>query len=302
MSLSTNTRKNSGRGASRRRALSARAIFAGPGLLYITAFMTIPLIRIFVYSFFTRGRFGGVVWEFTLANYSRLFESVYVNVFISSVVIAGTTTLLALVLGYPTAYAITRLPPKWRTIALILVVLPFWTNFLIRTYAWIILLNSEGPVNSTLVSLGIIGAPLGLLYTPGAVIVGLLYAYLPLVVLPIYASLERADRQLLEAASNLGANRFRTFIDITLPLSLPGAMIGAIFVFVPSLGNFVVPELLGGGKTVMVGNLIRDQFLEARDWPFGAVIALFTVGLLVLLFAVQAAIARKINGKQVSHA
>ncbi len=244
MSSSTNTRKNSGRGASRRHALSARAIFAGPGLLYITAFMTIPLILIFVYSFFTRGRFGGVVWEFTLENYSRLFESVYVNVFISSVVIAGTTTLLALILGYPTAYAITRLPPRWRTIALVLVVLPFWTNFLIRTYAWIILLNSEGPVNSTLVSLGIIGAPLGLLYTPGAVIVGLLYAYLPLVVLPIYASLER----------------------------------------------------------VMVGNLIRDQFLEARDWPFGAVIALFVVGLLVLLFALQAAIARKINGKAVSRA
>lgn len=302
MPTSTKSRKNSGRDATQRRALSARAIFAGPGLLYITIFMSVPLVLIFVYSFFTRGRFGGIVWEFTLENYSRLFESVYINVFVSSIAIAGTTTILALLLGYPTAYAITRLPPKWRTIALVLVVLPFWTNFLIRTYAWIILLNSEGPVNSTLLTLGIIGAPLNLLYTPGAVIVGLLYAYLPLVVLPIYASLERADRQLLEAASNLGANRFRAFFDVTLPLSLPGAMIGAIFVFVPSLGNFVVPELLGGGKTVMVGNLIRDQFLEARDWPFGAVIALSVVALLVVLFAIQAAIARRINGKQVTRA
>lgn len=260
--------------------------------------MTIPLLLIVVYSFFTRGRFGGIVWEFTLDNYGRLFEPVYLKVFGTSVLIAGITTILALLIGYPTAYAITRLSPKWRTVALVMVVLPFWTNFLIRTYAWIILLNSEGPVNSSLVNMGIIGAPIGLLYTPGAVVIGLLYAYLPLVVLPVYASIERLDRQLLEAASNLGASRIRTFFDVTLPLTLPGVMIGAIFVFVPSLGNFVVPELLGGGKTVMVGNLIRDQFLEARDWPFGSVIALFVIALLVILFAIQAAISRRINGKQ----
>lgn len=296
------TSEASGRGATKHRALSARTprwVFAGPGLLYITAFMSIPLLLIFVYSFLTRGRFGGIVWEFTFDNYARLFEPVYLKVFGTSIVIAGATTILAIAVGYPTAYAITRLPTKWRTVALVLVVLPFWTNFLIRTYAWIILLNSEGPVNQTLISLGVIGAPIGLLYTPGAVIVGLLYAYLPLVILPVYASIERLDRQLLEAASNLGASRIRTFLDVTLPLTLPGTMIGAIFVFVPSLGNFVVPELLGGGKTVMVGNLIRDQFLEARDWPFGAVIALFVVALLVALFALQAAISRRINGKQV---
>lgn len=275
-------------------------MFAGPGLLYITVFMTLPLLLILTYTFFTRGRFGGVVWDFTLDNYGRAFEPVYLKVFGTSMLIAGITTVLALLLGYPTAYAITRLSPKWRTVALVLVVLPFWTNFLIRTYAWIILLNSEGPLNRALLDLGIIGAPLGLLYTPGAVIVGLLYAYLPLVVLPVYASIERVDRQLLEAARNLGAGRARTFLDVTLPLTLPGVMIGAIFVFVPSMGNFVVPELLGGGKTVMVGNLIRDQFLEARDWPFGSVIALFVVGLLVALFALQAAIARRINGKKVA--
>ncbi len=292
--------QTSERGASGRRALSARTVFAGPGLLYITVFMTLPLLLILTYTFFTRGRFGGVVWDFTLDNYGRAFEPVYLKVFGTSMLIAGITTVLALLLGYPTAYAITRLSPKWRTVALVLVVLPFWTNFLIRTYAWIILLNSEGPLNRALLDLGIIGAPLGLLYTPGAVIVGLLYAYLPLVVLPVYASIERVDRQLLEAARNLGAGRARTFLDVTLPLTLPGVMIGAIFVFVPSMGNFVVPELLGGGKTVMVGNLIRDQFLEARDWPFGSVIALFVVGLLVALFALQAAIARRINGKKVA--
>lgn len=298
----TTVTRDSGRGASRRRALSARAVFAGPGLLYITAFMTLPLLLILVYSFFERGRFGGITWTFTLDNYGRIFEPVYVKVFLTSIGIAGATTVLALLLGYPTAYAIARLPRRWRTVALVLVVLPFWTNFLIRTYAWIILLNSEGPLNSALVDLGIVAEPIGLLYTPGAVIVGLLYAYLPLVVLPVYASIERQDPQLLEAARNLGASRTRAFLDVTLPLTLPGVMIGAIFVFVPSLGNFVVPELLGGGKTVMVGNLIRDQFLEARDWPFGAVIALFVVGMLVGLFALQAAISRRINGKQVARA
>jgi spermidine/putrescine transport system permease protein len=293
----TAARSASGRGATRRRALNARAIFAGPGLLYITLFMTIPVVLVLVYSFFQRGRFGGVVWEFTFENYARAFEPVYVNVFTESLLIAGTTTVLALLIGYPAAYAIARLPRKWRTIALVLVVLPFWTNFLIRTYAWIVLLNSEGLLNRALVDIGFISAPLGLLYTPGAVIVGLLYAYIPLVILPVYASVERLDRQLLEAASNLGASRARVFFDITLPLTLPGAMIGAIFVFVPSMGNFVVPELLGGGKTVMVGNLIRDQFLETRDWPFGAVLALFVIALLVILFALQAYISRRINGR-----
>jgi spermidine/putrescine transport system permease protein len=295
--VTTTEVRSSGRGASRRRALSARAVFAGPGLLYVTLFMSLPLLLILVYSFLNRGRFGGIVWEFTFENYARAFEPVYLKVFTTSIVIAGVTTVLALALGYPTAYAITRLSPRWRTVALVLVVLPFWTNFLIRTYAWIVLLNTEGPVNSALVDLGIIGAPIGLLYTPGAVVVGLLYAYLPLVVLPVYASIERVDRQLIEAATNLGASRTRAFLDVTLPLTLPGAMIGAIFVFVPSLGNFVVPELLGGGKTVMVGNLIRDQFLEARDWPFGSVFALFVVALLVALFALQAVISRRINGR-----
>ncbi|MFM7147491.1 MAG: ABC transporter permease, partial [Actinomycetales bacterium] len=280
----------------RRRALLSRAVFTGPGLLYVTAFMTIPLLIIAVYSFLNRGRFGGVKFEPTLENYLRAFEPVYLSVFGNSLLIASITTVLALLIGYPAAMAIARLPRRWRTVALVLVVLSFWSNFLIRTYAWIILLNSQGPINSALVSWGILGTPLDLLYNRGAVVVGLLYAYLPLMILPVYASIERLDPQLGEAAANLGASRIRVFLDVTLPLTLPGALIGAIFVFVPSLGNFVVPELLGGGKTVMVGNLIRDQFLEARDWPFGAVIALIVVALLVGLFAVQARVSRAING------
>jgi spermidine/putrescine transport system permease protein len=293
--VSTTTRE-SGRGASGRRALLGRAVFAGPGLVYVTLFMTVPLLIVASYAFLKRGRFGGVQPEFSLDAFSKALDSVYLSILGNSVLIAAMTTVLALALGYPTAYAIARLPRQWRTIALVLVVLPFWSNFLIRTYAWIVLLNSEGPINSTLVNLGVVGAPLELLYNRGAVVVGLLYAYLPLVILPVYAAIERLDPQLQEAARNLGASKLRTFLDVTLPLTLPGAMIGAIFVFVPSLGNFVVPELLGGGKSEMIGNLIRDQFLVARNWPFGAVLALSMVAFLVLLFAIQAMVSRRING------
>jgi spermidine/putrescine transport system permease protein len=286
-----------GRGAERRRALGARFIFLGPGLFYVTLFMAIPMVLVLSYAFLTRGRFGGVQMEFTLENFSRVLDSIYLSVIGESILIAAITTILALLIGYPTAYAISRLPRKWRNIALVMVVLPFWTNFLIRTYAWIVLLNTEGPLNKGLIAVGILNEPLELLYTRGAVIAGLLYAYLPLMILPIYASVERLDKSLIEAATNLGASRIRAFFTVTLPLTLPGTMIGAIFVFVPSLGNFIVPELLGGGKTVMIGNLIRDQFLKSRDWPFGAVLALIMVALLILLFAGQAAISRRINGR-----
>jgi spermidine/putrescine transport system permease protein len=286
-----------GRGAERRRALGARFIYLGPGLFYVTLFMAIPMVLVLSYAFLTRGRFGGVQMEFTLENFSRVMDSVYLSVIGNSILIATITTILALLIGYPTAYAISRLPRKWRNIVLVMVVLPFWTNFLIRTYAWIVLLNSEGPLNKGLIAVGILNEPLELLYTRGAVIAGLLYAYLPLMILPIYASVERLDKSLIEAATNLGASRIRAFFTVTLPLTLPGTMIGAIFVFVPSLGNFIVPELLGGGKTVMIGNLIRDQFLKSRDWPFGAVLALIMVALLILLFAGQATISRRINGR-----
>lgn len=284
-----------GRGAARRRALVERTALLGPGLFYLLAFMAIPIALILVYTIFTRGRFGGVVFTPTLDNFTRALDPIYTAVLGSSLAIAGITTTIALLLGYPTAYAIAMLPKRWRTVALILVVLPFWTNFLIRTYAWIVLLNSEGVVNQALVGAGLIDRPLELLYTRGAVVAGLVYAYLPLMILPVYASIERLDPQLREAAANLGAGRARTFFDVTLPLTLPGVITGALFVFVPSLGNFIVPELLGGGKTVMVGNVIRDQFLKARDWPFGAVLALAVIVFLVVLFVLQSWASRRVS-------
>jgi len=285
------------RGAIRRRALLERGLYLGPGLVYVGLFLVVPLALILSYTIFQRGRFGGVVYEPTLDNFTRAIEPIYLDVLVNSLKIASITTVLALILGYPTAYFIAQLPRRWRTLALIAVVLPFWTNFLIRTYAWIVLLNSEGPVNQALTGVGLIDEPLRVLYTEPAVIIGLLYAYLPLMILPLYSSIERLDPELREASANLGAGPVRTFFSVTWPLTLPGAITGCIFVFVPSLGNFVVPELLGGGKTVMVGNLIRDQFLKARDWPFGATLALAVIAFLVLLFIGQAWATRRYGSR-----
>lgn len=270
-----------------------RLVLLVPGVGYLTALMLIPLGLVLSYTLFHRGRFGGIVYELTGQNFSRALDPLYLRVLGNSITIAAITTALALALGYPTAYFIARLPKRWSTIALVLVVLPFWTNFLVRTYAWIILLNSEGLVNKTLTAVGLIDRPLELLYTKTAVVGGLLYAYLPLMVLPLYAAIERLDPQLREASANLGARPARTFMSVTLPLTLPGVLTGCVFVFVPSLGNFVIPELLGGGRTVMVGNMIRDQFLKARDWPFGSTLALVVIALLVALLMVQAALAKR---------
>lgn len=271
-------------------------LLLGPGLAFYAVLVVAPVLLIAGYAFARRGRFGGVVWELSLDNFTRALEPVYLGVFRSSLLLASIATVLALLIGYPAAYAITKLPARWRTVALVLVVVPFWTNFLIRMYAWIILLNSQGVVNDVLVGAGIVDEPVKLLYTRGPVVVGLVYAYLPLMILPLYAALERVDPELLEASANLGAGRVRTFWSVVLPLTLSGAITGSILVFVPSLGNFVVPELLGGGKTVMVGNLIRDQFLKAQDWPFGSVLALSVVLLLVLLFLAQSLVVRRIEG------
>ncbi|GAA2628729.1 ABC transporter permease [Paractinoplanes durhamensis] len=273
-----------------------RITLLGPGLGYLTALMVVPLALVLSYTIFQRGRFGGLVYEPTTENFRRAVDPLYLDVLVTSVWIAGVTTLLALLIGYPTAYVIAHLPKRAKTIALVALVLPFWTNFLIRTYAWIVLLSPAGLVNDALTGWGLVDEPLQLLYTKPAIIAGLLYSYLPLMVLPLYASLEKQDGHLLEAAANLGARPARAFWTVTLPLTLPAMLTGCVFVFVPSLGNFVVPELLGGGRTAMVGNLVRDQFLKARDWPFGATLALAVVAMLVVLLLIQAWSGRRLQG------
>lgn len=275
---------------SRGRRLGA-LVFLSPGLAYLVVLMLVPLALLLSDTVFQRGRFGGIVYEFTTENFERLLDPLYLNVVVNSLKLAALTTLIALLLGYPTAYLIAQLPRKWKTVALVAIVLPFWTNFIIRVYAWIMLLSGPGLVNSGLKALGL--GPIEVLYTEGAIVTGLLYSYLPLMVLPLYAAIDRLDPQLREASANLGASAFTTFRKVTFPLTLPAAMTGSLFVFVPSFGNFVIPELLGGSKSIMVGNLIRDQFLKARDWPFGATLALALVVALVLLLLAQSWMARR---------
>lgn len=279
----------------RKHRLLERAVFLGPGLIFIAIFVAVPVLLVLSYTVFMRGRFGGVDYIFTLDNFLRAWEPTYRKVLVESIGIAAAATAIALAIGYPAAYAIAKAPAKWRNILLVMVVIPFWTNFLIRIYAWVILLSTQGVVNNILVGSGILEERLSLLYTKGAVIAGLVYVYLPLMIMPIYASVAKLEVELREASADLGASRFTTFLRVTLPLSLPGVITGSIFVFVPSMGNFVVPELLGGGKTVMVGNLVRDQFLKARDWPFGATLALIMIVLLFGLFAVQSAVSRRLT-------
>jgi spermidine/putrescine transport system permease protein len=243
----------------------------GPAALYLLIFFVIPLLIVVVYSFLTRGAYGQLVWEFNLQNYVRVVDPLYLKILGDSVMIALGTTLICLIISYPFAYAIARTASaQRRNILLILVMVPFWTNFLVRTYAWRVILGNDGPINGTLMALRIISEPLPLIFNTGAVMVGLVYGYLPFMVLPLYAAIERIDFSLIEAAHDLYADGRQAFLKVLLPLSMPGVIAGSILVFIPSLGTFVTTDLLGGSKTVMIGNLIQSQFLTARDWPFGS--------------------------------
>jgi len=277
----------------RRAGLLERAALLGPGGLFVAALLLVPLVLLVVSAFMSPSRFGGVQGPATIDNITRLGEPVYRDVIVTSVAIAGVATLVALLLGYPAAYAISRLPRRWRTVAVIAVVLPFWTNFLIRMYAWIVLLNNEGLINRLLRAVGVTSDPVALMNNRPAIVLGLVYAYLPLMILPLYASIERLDPQLGEAATNLGAGPFTRFWSVILPLTMQGAITGSLFVFIPSLGNFIVPELLGGGKTATLGTLARDQFLRSRDWAFGSAIALVVLVLIVGIVVIQTRLGRR---------
>jgi spermidine/putrescine transport system permease protein len=259
--------------------------------------MVAPCALILVTAFYERGIYGGVDWSIsTLENFRRAAEALYLSIFAVSARIALTATLIALIIGYPAAYAIAKAPIRRQTALLFLAMLPFWTNYLIRTYAWIVLLNREGLINSALKWLGLIAAPLPILYNEFAVILGLVYSYVPFVILTIYSARQRLDPSLPEAARDLGAGPAKTFFSITLPLTIPGVAAGAVFVFVLSIGNFVTPDLLGGGKLQMAGNLIYDQFLTARDWPFGSALSMVLIAIMLVLLLIQAIGANRARG------
>jgi len=272
-------------------------LLLGPGLAWLAVFLVVPCALVFLHAFFERGIYGGIDYVFTLENFARAADPLYLSIFLDSARIAGLATLIALLLGYPAAYAIARAPAHRQTSYLVLVMLPFWSNYLIRTYAWIVLLNREGLINKGLGGLGLIDAPLPLLYNEFAIVTGLVYNYLPFVVLAIYASISRLSPDVLEASEDLGASSLRTFWRVTLPLTLPGVAAGAVFVFVLSVGNFITPDLLGGGRLQMVGNVIYDQFLTARDWPFGATLSFILIGIMMLLLFSQAILVRRAQGE-----
>ncbi|NJM61732.1 MAG: ABC transporter permease [Oscillatoriales cyanobacterium RU_3_3] len=253
-----------------------------PAIAWLIIFFVLPLLIIFAYSFLERGTYGGVTAVFTISNYQRLFDEVFLGVIARSIWLAFLTTVACLLVGYPLAFFIATRPPRWRNALLLLVIIPFWTNFLVRTYAWMVLLQNQGVVNTALQSLKIISEPLTLLFTPFAVAIGLIYGYLPFMVLPLYSSIERFNFSLVEAAQDLGANDIRTFWRVFLPLTTKGIVAGSILVFVPSVGAFITPDILGGAKTIMVGNLIQNQFLKARDWPFGSALSVLLT-LIVLI-------------------
>jgi len=256
-----------------------------PPAVSLFLFFVVPLILVFGVSFASRGTYGGIQWTVTLANYASIFDPLYLQIFWRSLWMAALTTVVCLVFGFPLAYLIARASRKWQAVLLLLIIIPFWTNFLVRTYAWMFILRTEGLLNTVLMSAGIVDQPLNLLYTDAAVIIGLVYGYLPFMVLPLFAALERLDPSVIEAAWDLYARPARVFTRVILPLAKPGVIAGCLLVFIPSVGAYVTPDLLGGAKSMMIGNLIQQQYLVVRDWPFGS--ALSFVLMAAVLLAVR---------------
>jgi spermidine/putrescine transport system permease protein len=269
--------------------MNNRAPFAlmAPALAWLTALMVIPCALILALAFFRRGIYGGIDYTFTLENLALVFDPLYAGIFLNSARVAGIAALIACVLGYAAAYAIAAMPRHRQPVLLFFAVLPFWSNYLIRTYAWIVLLNREGLVVQAARWLGFQGEMPQLLYTEGAVILGLVYSYLPFVILACYAPLARLNPEIAEASRDLGASGWTTFRRITLPMTWPGLAVGAVFVFVLSIGNFVTPALLGGGQFQMIGNVVYAQFLTANDWPFGAALSMVLIALMMALLWLQ---------------
>lgn len=266
-------------------------------VVWLLAFVVAPTCILLVYSFCQRDELGRVEFVFTLENYARVLDPVYLRIFGRSVGYAALTAVICAVVGFPVAYCIGRAGEAWRQRLLLLVMVPFWTSFLIRTYAWITILKQEGLLNGAVQALALPLGPFDLLYTPAAVVLGLVYAYLPFMILPIYGSVEKIDGALIEAAHDLGAGPWRVFSSVIIPLTLPGLAAGTLLVFVPAIGMFAVTDLLGGAKVPLIGNVIQNQFMQARDWPFGA--ALGMVFLLLFAFSYAVLLRFRNRGEEV---
>lgn len=284
-----------------------RQLLSLPPMAYLLIFFAVPSLIMLFASFRYPGEYGGLApwynyeegrlaFDLTLENWQRLFETdIYLLLFLKSIGYALLTSLLCILLGYPLALMIARSPKRRRDLLLLLVILPFWSNFLVRIYAWMIIFSPSGALthmlNSLLELIGV--APVTLMYSPTAVIVSLVYVHLPFMVLPLYANLEKHNPALLDAAQDLGANGWRRFWNVTWPLSLPGVYAGSILVFVPVLGMFAIPDLLGGTDSIMIANVIKQQFVESRDWPFGSVLSIVMTLATVLVVLLGARFAQQ---------
>ncbi|MBS9956183.1 spermidine/putrescine ABC transporter permease PotB [Vibrio alginolyticus] len=253
---------------------------------WLTLFVLVPNVMIIGTSFLTRDEANLIEMTFTFDNYLRLLDPLYAKVLMHSFYMAIVATLLCLVIGYPFAYIIAKMPEKWRPFMLFLVIVPFWTNSLIRTYGLKIVLGTQGILNKSLMAMEIIDKPLRIMYTETAVMIGLVYILLPFMILPLYSAIEKLDNTYIEAAKDLGANKFQTITKVILPLTMPGIIGGCLLVLLPALGMFYISDLLGGAKNLLIGNVIKSQVLNARDWPFGAATSIaLTFAMAVMLYA-----------------
>ena len=267
-----------------------------PALGWLTVFMVIPCLLILALAFFRRGIYGGIEYSFTLENLALVFDPLYAGIFLKSAWIAGLSAAIAVIVGYAAAYAIAAAPARRQPMLLFFAVLPFWSNYLVRTYAWIVLLNREGLITGVARLLGYDAEMPRLLYSEGAVVIGLVYNYLPFVILACYAPLSRLNPEIAEASCDLGASVWKTFRRVILPMTVPGIATGFVFVFVLSIGNFVTPALLGGGQFQMIGNLVYAQFLTANDWPFGAALSMILIGIMMGLLTLQTFATERASG------
>lgn len=281
-------------------------VLLAPVTLFLGVFFLLPLCIIALFSVLTPGLYGGVEWSFYHWNYGRIFgwadglneifEPIYLQILWRSLTFAALTVVLTLILCYPVAFWVSRLPDRWRLVFLFLISLPFFCSLIVRLYAWLLILKPTGILNSALLRTGLINEPLEILYTPAAVVLGMVYVMIPFMFLPLYAAVDTLDRAQVEASLDLGANRIQTFLKVVLPQTLPGIMGGAVIVFIPSVGNFVVPDVLGGAKGLMIGNLVEQQFLSSRNWPFGSALSMIIMAVVLTVLIVSVTRARKVGG------
>jgi spermidine/putrescine transport system permease protein len=276
----------------RKRSTYPAIATAGPVSFWMLFFVLLPFLYIVLLSFLSRTAYGGVEYRFTLENYAMMFQPVYLKVILKSLQLAFLTTVICLLAGYPLAYYIARKPAKTAAKLIILIMIPFWTNSIVRLYSISLIGQPNSFLNHFLMKIGVIREPLHFLYSDGAVIAGLILSMLAFAVLPLYASIEKLDKSLLEASSDLGAGPAATFFRVTLPLTMPGVVSSVILVFIPSLGMYYVPETLGGGKIMLIGSLVRNQFLVTRNWPFGASLSILLVVITLLMMWLYTRIAR----------